>query len=253
MVGVSLILMIPYFMALKQSHRYQIISGKSYQSRPMELGRWWILGWGLLGLYLLLAYVLPLLAMFWVSLLPYVQLPSRQALAAASFERYSAIALDAALLRAAWNTLLLMAIVPTLIIVISAAISWIVTRSRMRGRVFLDAVAFLPHPVPHLLFALATAYLALLVSDIVPVYGTIFVLMAVYVVCWISFGTRVLNNSMIQVHRELEEAAQVGGVSTFRILWKVILPFSGRKIPIRARKTSSAYSAAVRATSKTRI
>ena len=224
MVGVSLILMIPYFMALKQSHRYQIISGKSYQSRPMELGRWWILGWGLLGLYLLLAFVLPLLAMFWVSLLPYVQLPSRQALAAASFERYSAIALDAALLHAAWNTLLLMAIVPTLIIVISAAISWIVTRSRMRGRVFLDAVAFLPHPVPHLLFALATAYLALLVSDIVPVYGTIFVLMAVYVVCWISFGTRVLNNSMIQVHRELEEAAQVGGVSTFRILWKVILP-----------------------------
>jgi len=224
MVGVSLILMIPYFTALKQSHRYQIISGKSYQSRPMELGRWWILGWGLLGLYLLLAFVLPLLAMFWVSLLPYVQLPSRQALAAASFERYSAIAFDAALLRAAWNTLLLMAIVPTLIIVISAAISWIVTRSRMRGRVFLDAVAFLPHPVPHLLFALATAYLALLVSDIVPVYGTIFVLMAVYVVCWISFGTRVLNNSMIQVHRELEEAAQVGGVSTFRILWKVILP-----------------------------
>src|SRR5438876_691619 len=39
MVGVSLILMIPYFTALKQSHRYQIISGKSYQSRPMELGR----------------------------------------------------------------------------------------------------------------------------------------------------------------------------------------------------------------------
>src|SRR5437016_10337759 len=48
--------------------------------------------------------------------------------------------------------------------------------------------------------------------------------MAVYVACWISFGTRVLNNSMIQVHRELEEDAQVGGVSTLRILWKVILP-----------------------------
>jgi iron(III) transport system permease protein len=66
--------------------------------------------------------------------------------------------------------------------------------------------------------------LALLISNVVPVYGTIFVLMAVYVICWISFGTRILNNSMIQVHRELEEAAQVGGVSTFRVLWKVILP-----------------------------
>jgi iron(III) transport system permease protein len=224
MVIFSLILMIPYFRALKQSHRYQIISGKSYQSRPVALGRWWWLAWGMLGSYFLLAFVLPLLAIFWVSLLPYVQVPSWQALASASFERYTQIAFDSALLEAAWNTLLLMIFVPTAIVVICSAISWIVTRSRMRWRVALDAVAFLPHPVPHLLFALAIAYLALLISNVVPLYGTIFVLAAVYVVCWISFGTRVLNNSMIQVHRELEEAAQVGGASTFRVLTKVIVP-----------------------------
>ncbi|TMA08224.1 MAG: iron ABC transporter permease [Deltaproteobacteria bacterium] len=224
MVGLSLILMFPYFRALKQSHRYQIISGKSYQSRPIELGRWWLFGWGLLGLYLVLAFILPLLAIFWVSLLPYVQVPSRQAFSVASFERYSAVVFDSALLQAAWNTLVLMVAVPTLIVSISTAISWVVTRSRMRGRMVLDAIAFLPHPVPHLLFALAIAYVALLVSDVVPLYGTLFVLLAVYVICWISFGTRVLNNSMVQVHRELEEAAQVGGVPTFRVLWKVILP-----------------------------
>ena len=76
MVGVSLILMIPYFIALKQSHKYQIISGKAYQSRPVELGRWWPLGWGLSAFILLLAFILPLLAIFWVSFLPYVQVPS---------------------------------------------------------------------------------------------------------------------------------------------------------------------------------
>jgi iron(III) transport system permease protein len=224
MVGFSLILMIPYFTALKQSHRYQIISGKSYQSRPLALGRWRFIGWGLLGFYFVLAFVLPLLAIFWVSLIPYVQIPSRKAFSVASFERYAAVALDQTLLRAGWNTLLLMVIVPTLVVALSSTISWVVTRSRMRGRVFLDAIAFLPHPVPHLLFALAIAYFALVISDVIPLYGTLFVLMAVYTICWISFGTRVLNNSMIQVHRELEEAAQVGGVSTFRILWKVILP-----------------------------
>jgi iron(III) transport system permease protein len=224
MVGLSLLLMIPYFIALKQSHKYQIISGKAYQSRPLELGRCWWLAWGLLGCYFLLAFVLPLLAIFWVSLLPYVQAPSRQALSAISFERYTQIAFDSALLGAALNTGLLMVIVPTVILIICCAISWIVTRSQLRWRIVLDAVAFLPHPVPNLLFALAIAYLALLISNVIPLYGTIFVLMAVYVVCWISFGTRVLNNSMIQVHRELEEAAQVGGVSTFRILAKVIVP-----------------------------
>jgi iron(III) transport system permease protein len=224
MIALSLLLMIPYFIALKQSHRYQIISGKSYQSRPIELGRYWIAAWGVLGLYFLLAFLLPLIAIFWVSLLPYVQVPSRQAFSVISFERYTSIAFDSGILSAASNTLILMIAVPTLIVAISAAISWVVTRSRMRGRVVLDAIAFIPHPVPNLLFALAIAYVALLVSDIVPVYGSIFVLIAVYVICWISFGTRILNNSMIQVHRELEEAAQVGGVSTFRILWKVILP-----------------------------
>lgn len=224
MAGLSLLLMIPYFRALNQSHRYQIISGKSYQARAIELGRWRYLGWGLLGVYFTLAFILPLLAIFWVSLLPYVQIPSRQALSVASFERYGAIVFDSGLLQAGLNTLLLMVIVPTLIVVLSAAISWIVTRSAMRGRAVLDAIAFLPHPVPNLLFALAIAYFALLVSNLVPLYGTIFVIIAVYVVCWISFGTRVLNNSMIQVHRELEEAAQVGGVSTFRVLWNVIVP-----------------------------
>jgi iron(III) transport system permease protein len=224
MVAVSLILMIPYFIALKQSHKYQIISGKAYQSRPVELGKWWLGAWGLLGLYFVLAFVLPLLAIFWVSLLPYVQAPSWQAVLAITFERYTSSAFDSGILQAAANTLLLMIVVPTLIVIFCSAISWIVTRSRLRWRVALDAVAFLPHPVPNLLFALAIAYLALLISNVIPLYGTIFVIIAVYVLCWISFGTRVLNNSMIQVHRELEEAAQVGGVSSFKILAKVIVP-----------------------------
>ena len=225
MVGLSLILMIPYFRALKQSHRYQIISGKSYQSRPVALGRWWLLGWGLLGVIFsarirvaaagdFLGFVIALRSSAFVA----------RAIASSLSIATRRLRSIRALLEAAMNTVLLMVIVPTAIVMICSAISWIVTRSRMRWRVVLDAIAFLPHPVPHLLFALAIAYLALLISNVVPLYGTIFVLMAVYVVCWISFGTRVLNNSMIQVHRELEEAAQVGGASTWRILLKVIVP-----------------------------
>ena len=225
MVGVSLILMIPYFIALKQSHKYQIISGKSYQPRPVELGRWWLVAWGLLGAYYFTRFCFAFIGDFlgiFAAVRAGAIAPS--AVGRSRSNDTAQIAFDSALLGAAWNTVLLMVLVPTIIVVFCSAISWIVTRSRLRWRVALDAIAFLPHPVPNLLFALAIAYLALLVSNVIPLYGTIFVLMAVYVVCWISFGTRVLNNSMIQVHRELEEAAQVGGVSTWRILLKVIVP-----------------------------
>lgn len=224
MIIFSLFLMIPYFYALKHSHRYQVISGKAYQTRPIELGRWSIAGWGALTLYNLLAFVFPLLAMIWTSLLPYTQLPSWQALENISFTRYSELAVDRSVIQSALNTLFLMAAVPTLVVILSATISWIVTRSRMRGRFILDAIAFLPHPVPNILFALSIAYLALLISDIIPIYGTIYLLLAVYVVCWISFGTRLLNGNMLQVHKELEEAAQVGGVRALRILGRIILP-----------------------------
>ena len=224
MVGLSLILMIPYFVALKQSHRYQIISGKSYQSRPVELRGWWMLGWGA-SRSLFSAGVCFAVAGHFLGIAASLRSGSLTASACCRFLRaLRRHCLRWRSLQAALNTLLLMVIVPTLIIVMSSAISWIVTRSRLRWRVVLDAIAFLPHPVPNLLFALAIAYFALLMSNVIPLYGTIFVLMAVYVICWISFATRVLNNSMIQVHRELEEAAQVGGVSTFRILYKVIVP-----------------------------
>ena len=224
MIVFSLILMIPYFYALKHSYRYQVISGKAYQVRPIELGRWAIAGWAGLAAYNLLAFIFPLLAMLWTSLLPYAQVPSWKALSSASFSRYGELIFDRSVIQAASNTLLLMAAVPTLVVIFSAAISWIVTRSRMRGRLVLDAVAFLPHPVPNILFALAIAYVALLASDVVPLYGTVYLLLVVYTICWISFGTRLLNGNMLQVHPELEEAAQVGGVRALKILGKVILP-----------------------------
>ena len=223
MVGVSLILMIPYFIALKQSHKYQIISGKAYQSRPVELGNWWPARWGLLGLTSCWRLFCPC----WRFLGFVFALRASAIVASALGDHFRTLYVRGVRQRhlaGSGQYALADDLVPTLIVIFCSAISWIVTRSRLRWRVALDAVAFLPHPVPNLLFALAIAYLALLISNVIPLYGTLFVIIAVYVLCWISFGTRVLNNSMIQVHRELEEAAQVGGVSTFKILAKIIAP-----------------------------
>src|SRR5207249_7007826 len=65
------------------------------------------------------------------------------------------------LLDGLWNTAVLMISVSTLVLLVSLAISWIVVRSKARGRFLLDAVAFLPHAVPGIIFALSAAYVAL--------------------------------------------------------------------------------------------
>ena len=51
--------------------------------------------------------------------------------------------------------------VPTLTLLICMAISWTVLRSGLRGRLLFDAVAFLPHAVPHLILAIAAMFATL--------------------------------------------------------------------------------------------
>jgi iron(III) transport system permease protein len=55
-------------------------------------------------------------------------------------------------------------------------------------------------------------------------YGTVFLLIAIYVLERISFGTRVLNSALAQIHRELEEAGQVLGIPLLRRIARILLP-----------------------------
>ncbi len=214
-----------YFRVLSQGHRFAVVTGRSYRPRQVELRPGGVrLAWLFLGFYLVLGQLLPLLALLWSSLLRYFQLPSAAAFANLSLVNYRGLPWPH-LLDGLWNTALLMVVVSTLVLCLSFAISWIVVRSKARGRFALDAVAFLPHAVPGIIFALSASYVALFVlGAYVPIYGTIFLLMAVYVLERTSFGTRMLNNALAQIHPELEEAGQVMGIPLFRRMGKILIP-----------------------------
>ncbi len=214
-----------YFRVLRHGHRYAVVTGRSYRPKQVKLTRRGVwLAWGFLGFYFVLGQLLPLLTLLWSSLLRYFQLPSAAAFANLSLVNYRGLPWPH-LLDGLWNTAVLMISVSTLVLLLSLAISWIVVRSRARGRFFLDAVAFLPHAVPGIIFALSAAYVALfLLRDFVPIYGTVFLLMAVYVLERMSFGTRMLNNALAQIHPELEEAGQVMGISLLRRMATILVP-----------------------------
>src|SRR4051812_288678 len=214
-----------YFRVLRQGHRFAVVTGRSYRPRQTELtpaGIW--LAWGFLAFYLVIGQLLPLLTLVWSSLLRYFQLPSAAAFANISLVNYRGLPWPY-LIDGLKNTAFLMAAVSTLVLALSLAISWIVVRSKARGRFVLDAVAFLPHAVPGIIFALSAAYVALFIlRDYVPIYGTVFLLLAVYVLERTSFGTRMLNNAIAQIHPELEEAGQGVGVFLFRRIGKILVP-----------------------------
>ena len=208
----------------REAPRYAVVTGKGYQPRIAALGR---LKWPAVAFvagYFVVAQLLPLIILGWVSALPYLQLPSASALAQVSLNNFWTIPTDL-LSRSIKNTIFLMLVVPTITVAISVAMSWVVLRSKVHGRALFDFFAFLPVTVPPIVFSIAALLLALFaINRVVPIYGTIWILVLVYVIARLSYGTRMTNTAMIQIHRELDEAALVSGAGTSGVLRSVLIP-----------------------------
>jgi iron(III) transport system permease protein len=208
----------------QRAHRYQVVRGKAYRPRLQELGAFKYVAWLFAAFYLCASKLVPLLLLAWASMLPYFQLPSAAAWRTVSAKRYTDLPWSI-IRESVVNTSLLMLLVPTLTLLISIAFSWIVIRSRLRGRGIFDFIAFLPHAVPSIVFGVGALLLTLaVVQPVVPVLGTLWILLAVFIIARTSYATRMTNSGLIQIHRELEESAQVSGASTGAVLRRVLAP-----------------------------
>jgi len=83
----------------------------------------------------------------------------------------------------------------------------------------------LPQALPEVILSIGALLLSLFVlGTIIPLYGSIWIIAIVYIVARLAFATRALNGSLLQIHRELEEAAFVAGLSNARTAWRVLFP-----------------------------
>lgn len=224
MIGVAVLLTWWYSSVLRQGHRYEVVTGKGYRPTLVDLGRWGWVGWAFIGLYVVASKLLPLLLIAYVALTPYVAPPSWEMLSRMSFMAFTRVDWDL-VYRGLSNTVLLVALVPTVTLVIAFAMSWLIVRSGSRYRYVLEFGAFLPHALPEVILAIAALLLSLFVlKGFLPLYGTVWLIAIVYVVSRLAFATRALNSSLLQIHKELEEAAYTSGLSPVRTSWRILVP-----------------------------
>jgi len=126
------------------------------------------------------------------------------------------------------NTALMVAVTAVGTIVLSFLISWVLVRTRFWGRRLMDMLAFLPRSIPGIVKALALIWIFLVLRPYVPIYGTVWLISLGFVMSFIAYGTRAVSASLLQIHRELEEAAYLSGatlVETFRrIHFPLLIP-----------------------------
>lgn len=224
MVLLALGLTVLYTRVLARAKRYEVVTGRGYRPKRSQLGRKRILAWTFVLGYLGLAVVGPVLMIAWMSLQPFLQAPSFGAIGDFTLDNFRHLPWEL-VSRGVTNTLVLMVLAPTIAVLASIVFSWVVLRSGSRFRYGFDFVAFLPHAVPNIAFALA----ALLIATYwtlgpIDLYGTVTLLVIVVALTHLSFGTRMVNSALVQINRELEEAGEVSGASPLGVLRRITLP-----------------------------
>lgn len=222
---IAVAMTVMYLRVISRADRYSIITGKGYRPRTIDLGRWRWLALALVVLYLLAAIILPFLVLAYTSFLPYLQVPSARAFQSFSWINYQKIFNADLIGVAVRNTMVMTAAAATLTVMLSFAISLVVVRSKFWGRKLLDQLAFMPHAIPGIVMALAFLWVFLKIDVLgLPIFGTIWSMVIAFTISFVAYGTRTMNAAILQIHRDLEEAALMSGASAWRTVRRVFVP-----------------------------
>jgi iron(III) transport system permease protein len=217
------VLLAVYFRLVRHGERYQIVTGKDFRPRRVDLGAWRYLTCGISLLLIFFITGLPFLVMLYASFLSRYQPPSWQVFQSMSLDNYREILSDPVYsLDPLWNSTLLGIGTATAVMVLVAAMSYFVNKTRLPGRKLLDFLGFAPIAMPSVVLGTAFLWFYLLLP--VPVLGTLTIIGLAYITRYMAVSLRFVSTSMLQIHIELEEAAAVAGGRWWRNFFKIYLP-----------------------------
>ncbi|MBI2986599.1 MAG: iron ABC transporter permease [Deltaproteobacteria bacterium] len=216
----GILLLYAYRRATANAQRFAVITGKGYTQKRFALGRGKYLALGFIGLYLMLAVILPVGVLLWGSLLDFYRPPSQAALAHISLTNYVEIFRSPRIILAATNTLILFLSAASLTVFLALLISWVIHRHQSYFSAALDNAVFLPLAVPSIVIALGVMLFYLPT----PLWGTIWIIVLGQIIRYLPFGARTISAAILQIHQELEEAAWASGASKLTTLRRVTLP-----------------------------
>ena len=211
-----------YQRAVRHSERYTVVVGKGYRPHVVRLGRWRYVAYGFVAFYGVVGVLLPFFILVWGSLLPYYQPPSLKVLSTVSLANYWEAVKSVDLWISVKNTIILGVISSSAIMFLAVLSSWFIHRTSIRGRKILDVVIFLPYAVSGI--AVGVAFMVLFLSFENPLYNTIWIIVLAYIVNYLPIGSRFTHAAILQIHKELEEAAWAGGAGFWRTLRYIWVP-----------------------------
>ncbi|MBI4522810.1 MAG: iron ABC transporter permease [Deltaproteobacteria bacterium] len=225
--GVGILLIALLFVYLyrrftSQVESFSTVTGKAFRPHQIDLGGWKYLASAVAFLLLIMMVILPFLVLLLVSLLPYYHVPTWETWKNLTLSNFLYIVENSRVHKAFGNSIFLALGGATLCMLLAALTSYITVRTKIAGRGLLEGLVFIPWAFPGT--ALALGLLWAYVDFPIPIYATIWIIMIASVTRVLPYGLRAVTSTIIQIHRELEEASVVCGAGFFATFRRILIP-----------------------------
>jgi len=219
---IALLFVYLYRRFTSQVESFSTVTGKGFRPHQIDLGKWKYLASAVAFLLLLLLVVLPILVLLLVAILPYYHVPTWQTWSNLTFDHFRYIWITPRVHRAFANSLFLALLGATVCMLLASLASYITVRTKLAGRGILEGLVFIPWAFPGT--ALALGLLWAYIDFPIPVYATIWIILIAYVTRFLPYGMRAVSSTIIQVHKELEEASIACGAGFLATFRRVLIP-----------------------------
>lgn len=219
LIAIVVLYVSDFVIAKKQ---YITVSGKSMRPNIVDLGKWRIPITLLVCLFAVIVILIPFLTILITSFKIDVG-KSLTDVGNFTFSQWATIFSRDETINCLKNSLVFATVTATVGIVIACTMSYLLQRTRIRGRKIPDFLIALGSGTPSVVIALGLI-MTMKGNFGINIYNTAYIMIIAYLIKYLMMGMRTVVSAMSQIHVSLEECSQISGASWAKTMFKITGP-----------------------------
>lgn len=221
LIALSVITLYFYVRTTRFAERYATITGKGYRVKVIDIGPWKYVTFLAVFVYFLAGILIPFAVLIVVSMIPYFDYDTFMSFPAnAVLTNYYTVLKHPSFVNGLYNSLVLSVSIAVITVFAGIVMAFTIYRTRAAGTKLFEFIGTLPLAFPPLV--LSVGLVIIFIGT--PLYNSLLALGIGLFVAYFPYAFRNASGSIINIHKELDEAAWVHGARWRHVFFKVTLP-----------------------------
>ena len=221
LIILSVLTLVLYVRTTRFADRYATITGKGYRVNVVDIGKWRYVTFLAVFGYFLVGIVIPFAVLIITSLIPYYDYDTFVKFPAyVELSNYYRVLRHPSFVNGLYNSLTLSVTIAVVTVLAGIIMAFTIYRTKVLGSKVFEFIGTMPLAFPPLVLSVG---LVIVVIG-TPMYNTLWALGLGLFVAYFPYALRNASGAIVNIHKELDEAAWVHGARWRHVFLKVTLP-----------------------------